>query len=520
MSIPVVLVLSVLALLAGAGVGIFWQKRSEQRRIGSSQSQAEKLLKSAKGEAESISRNAEIEAKEILFKAKGEAERESSQRIADLQKRQERLLKREENLERKGDLLTSKDTELEKRENGLVKREKDAEATAQKAQQALDKAKERLEELAAMSRDQARQILIEQTTDEAKKAAASQIKEIEEKTEQEARARSTTIIANAIQRFASEYVTERTVSVVQLPNEEMKGRIIGREGRNIRALEAATGVDLIIDDTPEAVILSSFHPVRREVARLALTRLIADGRIHPTRIEEVVRRCEGDVAASCKEAGEQAVFDLGLHRVHNELVKMLGQLSYRSSYAQNLLQHSIEVGYLTGIMAAELGLSVKKARRAGLFHDIGKAVDHEMEGSHAKVGADVARKYGESAQVVHAIAAHHDEVEPNSVLDFIVDAANRLSERRPGARKDRLQSYVQRLHDLEKICKSFEGVEKVHAIQAGREVRVVVESNSIDDKMAVLLSKDIARKVEVELAYPGQIKVCIIRETRASSVAR
>jgi len=518
-SAAVVAVVSLLALVAGVLAGIFFQRRAERRRVGSAQSQSEKLVKSATAEAESLQRNSELEAKEILFRAKSEAERESRERVSELQKRQERLLKREENLERKGDLLANKEKDLEKKERDLTKREKTAEDNARKAQEQLEGASKRLEDMAAMTREQARDLLVKQTTDEAKQLAAAEVKEIEEETEREARERATTIIAGAVQRFASEYVTERTVAVVNLPNDEMKGRIIGREGRNIRALEAATGVDLIIDDTPEAVIISCFHPMRREIARLALTRLIADGRIHPSRIEEVARRCEEEVEAGCREAGEQAVFDLGLHRLHAELVKMLGQLQFRSSYAQNLLLHSSEVGYLAGLMASELGLNVKQARRAGLLHDIGKAVDHEVEGSHARIGADLARKYGEKKPVVNAILAHHGEVAPTSALDAIVDAANRLSAQRPGARRERLQTYVQRLHDLEKICTSFKGVDKAYAIQAGREVRVIVDSKSIDDKMAVLVSKDIARKVESELAYPGQIRVCVIRETRSSSVA-
>ncbi len=519
MTVTVVVIVSLLALVAGVLAGIFFQRRTERRRLGTAHSQAAKMLKSATAEAESLQRNSDLEAKEILFRAKSEAERESRERVSELQKRQERLLKREENLERKGDLLANKEKDLQKKDEDVSKREKTAEANAQQAQDLLQGANKRLEKMAAMTREQARDLLVEQTTEEAKKVAASQIKEIEEKTAQEARSRSITIIANAVQRFASEYVTERTVAVVNLQNDEMKGRIIGREGRNIRALEAATGVDLIIDDTPEAVIISCFHPLRREVARIALTRLIADGRIHPSRIEEVTRRCEEEVEAGCRKSGEQVVYDLGLHRVHAELVKLLGQLQFRSSYAQNLLLHSSEVGYLAGLMASELGLDVKLARRAGLLHDIGKAVDHEVDGSHARIGADLARKYGEKAKVVHAILAHHAEEQPTSAIDAIVDAANQLSEQRPGARRERLQTYVQRLHDLEKICLTFKGVDKAYAIQAGREVRVIVDSKSIDDQMAVMVSKDIARKVEAELAYADQIKVCVIRETRTSSLA-
>lgn len=520
MSTLVAITIALLALLVGVGVGILLHRRNEAKRLGSAQSQADKLLKTAQSDTANLKRNAEIEAKEILFRAKSEAERETRDRITDLQKQQERLLKREENLERKGDLLTNKEGEVAQKEAHLAKREQAAETSARQSQELLARATAKLEELASMSREQARQLLVEQMTDEAKVKAAEQIKKIEEDTENEARQKAITIIATAVQRFASEYVSERTVAVVQLPNDDMKGRIIGREGRNIRALEAATGVDVIIDDTPEAVILSCFDPVRREVARLSLARLITDGRIHPTRIEEVVRRCEDEVQAGCKETGEQAVFDLGLHRVHPELVKMLGQLRFRASYSQNLLQHSIEVGYLAGIMASELGVGVKQARRAGLLHDIGKAIDHEVEGSHAKVGADVAKKHGESAKVVHAIATHHGEEPPTNVLDQIVDAANRLSAQRPGARRERLHSYVQRLHDLERICKTFDGVDRVYAIQAGREVRIIVDNGTIRDEQAIMLSKEIARKVEEELTYPGQIKVCVIRETRSSATAK
>jgi ribonucrease Y len=520
LSTAVTIILSLLALAGGIAVGVFLHKRGEQRRIGTAQSQAEKLLKAASTEAESIRRTTEIESKEILFKAKSEAEHETRDRITEIQKQQERLLKREENLERKADLLGTKESDLSRKEQDLARREKAAESSARQSVEILAKAQKKLEELASMTRDQAKELLVQQVIDEAKQIAATQIKEIEEATEKEARERSSTIVASAIQRFASEYVTERTVSVVQLPNDDMKGRIIGREGRNIRALEAATGVDLIIDDTPEAVILSCFNPVRREVAKLSLMRLIADGRIHPSRIEDVVKRCEEEVEAGCKEAGEQAVFDLGLHRVHPELIRLIGQFKYRSSYAQNLLQHSVEVGYLAGLMAAEIGQSVKQARRAGLLHDIGKAVGHEQEGSHAKVGAELARKYGEAPRVVHAIAAHHGEEPMTGVIDFLVDAANRLSAQRPGARKERLQAFVQRLSDLEAIGKSFKGVDRVFAIQAGREVRILVESESIDDKMAILLSKDIAKKVEAELTYPGQIRICVVRETRSSSMAR
>jgi ribonuclease Y len=354
----------------------------------------------------------------------------------------------------------------------------------------------------------------------ARAQAAEEIKGIEEAAREEAGAKAKQIIATAIQRYASEFVGERTVSVVPLPSDDMKGRLIGREGRNIRALEAAAGIDLIIDDTSEVITVSCFNPVRREIARLAIQKLVADGRIHPTRIEEVVRSCTAEVEQLCKEAGEQAVFDLGLHRVHPELIRHLGRLRYRQSYTQNLLQHSIEVGFLAGLMAAEVGLPVKPARRAGLLHDIGKAVDHEQEGAHAEVGAQLARKYGESPRVCQAIAAHHGTPAPQSVLDHIVDAANQLSAARPGARRELLASYVKRLHDLEKLCSGYTGVTQAFALQAGREVRIMVENDKVDDAQALMLSQEIARKIENEATYAGQVRVVVIRETRASEYAR
>jgi ribonuclease Y len=377
-----------------------------------------------------------------------------------------------------------------------------------------------LEKIAGLSAAEAKARLFEEVRDEARRAAADEVRKIEEAARAEADEKSRMVISAAVQRYASEYVAERTVATVPLPSDEMKGRIIGREGRNVRALEAATGVDLIIDDTPEAVVISCFNPVRREIARVALTRLIADGRIHPTRIEEMVEKATSEIEQQCKEAGEQAAFDLGLPRLHPELTRLVGTLKFRSSNAQNLLQHSIEVGFLAGAMAAELDLPVKTARRAGLLHDIGKAIEQEAEGSHAAVGAATARKYGEPPRVVQAIAAHHGEVPPVDVLDHLVDAANVLSGQRPGARREMLESYVQRLTDLERVATSFPGVERAFAIQAGREVRVIVENSRVSDQEARLLSKEIARKVEAELAYPGQVRVSVIRETRATDYAK
>lgn len=520
MSTITVIALAAICVLVGGAIGYLASRRREQNGAGSPEQQGRQLGEQAEKEADTIRRHAELEAKELLLKAKTEAEGRAEEQLRELTAQRDRQLAREESLGEREDELRERERQLARKEQELEQREQTAEATARTASEMHAKAQGRLEQVARMSTDQAREQLIEQMRDKAREDAATEIKRIEDETEQLARQRATTIIANAIQRYASEYVGERTVSVVQLPNDEMKGRIIGREGRNIRALEAATGVDLIIDDTPEAVILSCFNAVRREVARLALTRLIADGRIHPSRIEEVVKRCEGEVAAGCKEAGEQAVFDLGLNRVHPKLVALLGELKFRSSHAQNVLQHSVEVGYVAGVIASELGLPVKQARRAGLLHDVGKAAPHELEGSHAAVGAQLAKKYGENPKIVHAIAAHHGEVEQQTVLAHIVDAANRLSGQRPGARRDRLASFIQRLHDLEKLCEGYAGVERAFAIQAGREVRVIVHNDQVDDATALLLSKDIARQVEDELAYPGQIRVAVIREARASDVAR
>ena len=386
-----------------------------------------------------------------------------------------------------------------------------------------DKIKEKiaeLEKISGMTSTEAKNILISSITEEAKHESAKAIKRIEDETREIADKKAKEIIATAIQRYAGDYVAEKSISSVQLPSDEMKGRIIGREGRNIRALEAATGVDLIIDETPEAVILSSFNPIKREIAKLSLERLIADGRIHPARIEEIVVKVEEELNQTMKEAGEQATFDVGIHGVHPELLKLLGRLKYRTSYSQNVYNHSIEVAFLCGIMASELNINVKQAKRAGLLHDIGKAVDHEVEGSHAIIGADLAKKFGESPKVVHAIAAHHFDEEPNSVLAVLVSAADALSAARPGARKEMFETYVKRLEDLESIANSFSGVAKSYVIQAGREIRAIVQSQKISDEDSVVLSKDIAKKIENTMQYPGQIKVTVIRETRATEFAK
>jgi ribonuclease Y len=511
------IVLCLAALVIGVVVGMMMFGKQQS---AVPEAERTRLVEAARAEAAEVKRAAQLEAKELALTAQAEAADEHKARRGELQKSEEALRRREEELAKKSGTLQGREAEFEKKEKTVAGREQAAEATARRAAELLDESKQKLEKLAGMSADDARKELMSQVVDDAKKSAAAEVKKIEDGAKAEAEERSKRILGTAIQRYAGEYVSERTVSVVPLPSDDLKGRIIGREGRNIRALEAATGIDLIIDDTPEAVIISCFNPLRREIAKLALTRLIADGRIHPTRIEEVVVKCTDEIEAQCKDAGEQAVFDLGLHKMHPELVRAIGRLRYRSSYAQNLLQHSIEVGLLAGIMAGELGLNVKVARRAGLLHDIGKSVDQEVEGSHAAVGAQLARKFNESPQVVAAIAEHHGEEPHSSVLSHIVDAANVLSGQRPGARQELLASYVQRLGDLEKLAESFAGVQKAYAILAGREVRVIVENAQVSDDQAMMLAKDIAKRIENEATYPGQVRVAVIRETRSTDYAK
>jgi ribonuclease Y len=509
---PMLVALFVVALLLGRALRppAVPQTEEEKRRI----------VEAARVEAESLKQQAALEAKELAEKARAEVDGGLRARQADLDRRAADLTGKERDLERRQKALERQGEDLARVEKQLTSREGATEAAARAAAQQAAEARARLERIAGLSAAEARAQLADEVRDDARRAAADEVKRIEDAARVEAEEKSKMIVSAAIQRYAGEYVTERTVATVPLPSDDMKGRIIGREGRNIRALEAATGIDLIIDDTPEAVVISCFNPVRREIARIALTRLIADGRIHPTRIEEMVEKATREVEQQCKDAGEQAAFDLGLGRLHPELVRLLGKLKFRASNAQNLLQHSIEVGFFAGAMAAELGLPVKTARRAGLLHDIGKAIDQEAEGSHAAIGAGMARKFGEPPRVCHAIEAHHGEVAPTDVLDHLVDAANVLSGQRPGARREMLESYVQRLADLERVAGSFPGVEKVFAIQAGREVRVIVENSRVTDQQARLLSKDIARKVEAELSYPGQVRVAVIRETRATDYAK
>lgn len=516
----VMVLLFIVSIAAGAGVGIYIYQQLQKQRFQEIEAQAQEVIARAKKEAETIKKEAILQAKDTLIQMKAEFERETKETRKELQNLEKRLVQKEENLERKSDLLEAREKELIKRERELERLAREIDQKNEEYDNLIREQKALLESIAKMTTQEAKNMLIESIREEARRDAALIIKKIESEAKEIADKKAREIIALAIQRYAGEYVTEKTVSVVTLPNEEMKGRIIGREGRNIRALEAITGVDLIIDDTPEAVILSAFNPVRREVARIALERLISDGRIHPARIEEVVGKVTEEIEQSIREAGEQAAFDVGVHGLHPELLRLLGKLKYRTSYAQNVLEHSLEVAFLCGIMAAELGLDQKEAKRAGLLHDIGKAVDHELEGPHALIGAELARRYGESETIVEAIASHHDDVTPESILAVLVQAADALSGARPGARKELLETYIKRLETLERIAMEFPGVSKAYAIQAGRELRVIVESQMVDDASVVLLSRDIAKKIESEMTYPGQIKVTVIREIRAVEYAR
>lgn len=519
----------VIALVLGLGAGVFFGTRMGKAKggapgdTGASEAEAAKVRAAAKAEVEAIKQAAEVEGKEAARKRKSELDDELKQRRSELHKREETLGQKEREIEKQRKDAERRAGELEKKEKSVDGKIRSADVSVEKAEAAQAEARKQLEQIAGLSADDARKKLEEAVRGQALQSAAVEIKRIEDDATKEATARAKTIVATAIQRFASEFVHERTVATIPLPSDDLKGRLIGREGRNVRALEAATGIDLIIDDTAESITISCFNPVRREIARIAITALVADGRIHPTRIEEVVRKAEKEVDKVCKEAGEQAVFDLGLHRVHPELVKHLGRLKFRQSYAQNVLLHSIEVGYLAGLIAAELDFNVKLARRAGLLHDIGKAVDHEQEGGHAEVGAQLARKHGESPKVCQAIAAHHGDdtgVKPAALLDHIVAAANSLSAARPGARREQLASYIKRLDDLEAICRRFSGVERAYALQAGREIRVMVMNDQVDDAQAIVMSKEIARTIETEATYPGQVRVVVVRETRASDYAR
>lgn len=514
------MIVSVLvAFVLGSGLSFWIKGRIQSQKLKAADDEAGRIVEEARRNADSLLKEANIEAKDRLFVMKSEFDGETKETRNELKKRERRLIQKEENLDQKSGEQEKKEKDLGHRERNLSNKENQLQKSQEHYNGLIDEQKQQLERISTLTAEQAKDLLLRAMENEARYEGAKMIKRIENEAREEADKKAKMIMSTAIQRYAGDYVAERTVSVVQLPSEEMKGRIIGREGRNIRALEAATGIDLIIDDTPEAVILSGFNPVRREVARQSLGRLISDGRIHPARIEDVVKKVTKELDGVIKEAGEQAAFDLGVHGINQELVKYLGRLKYRTSYAQNVLQHSIEVGFLCGTMAAELGLKEKLARRMGLLHDIGKAIDHEVEGPHAVIGSKLIKKFGESDDVVHAVGAHHEDVPPTSVYDLLVQAADSLSGARPGARKELLENYIKRLEDLEGIANSMGGVDNSYAIQAGRELRVIVESGKVTDEDAVLMSRDIVKKIEESMTFPGQIKVTVIREMRAIEYA-
>ena len=506
--------------LLGLLVGFYLRKRVAETNENNIKLQSKQIIENAITEAEQLKKEALLQSKEAAFQVKQALEEELRAEREELKDEQRQLKKRRDSLKREWDSFDRKQNEILQMERKLGQMELDWQEKHRVVDELTNARRYELAKLAGITPEEAKKMLMDSMESEARMDAAKRLAKIENELRVEADRKGKNILALAISRYAGDYVADRTVSMVPLPNDEMKGRIIGREGRNIRAIEAATGIDIIIDDTPEAVILSGFNPVRREVARQALLQLINDGRIHPGRIEEVVEKVTKDLEITMREAGEQATFDVGAHGVHVEIINLLGRLKYRTSYGQNVLQHSLEVSFLCGIMASELGVDVKMAKRAGLLHDIGKAVDHEVEGSHAIIGRDLAKKYGEPDEVVYAIGAHHEEQPPQSVIDILVQSADALSGARPGARREMLQSYFKRLEDLEAIANDFKGVDKSYAIQAGRDLRIIVDSNRVKDEEALVLSQDIARAIESKLTYPGQIRVTVIRETRAVEYAR
>ena len=502
-------------------LSVVWMRRKQQRtEVELAENTAARIIEEAKKDAGAIKKEAEIQVKDNLIKEKMDFEKEVRETRREFQAFEKRLVSKEEGLDKRIDSVDKRDSDLGRREAAIKSRERSIDDKSAECDRQVDEARKQLEQVAGMTREEAKKNLIDQMVEEAKHESAKRIRVVEEEAKEEAVRKSQKIIALAIERLAGDFVAERSVTVVPLPNDELKGKIIGREGRNIRALEAATGIDLIVDDTPETVVISGHNPIRREIARLSLEKLISDGRIHPGRIEEIVRKSEQELEEAIREAGQKAIFDVGIHGVHPEIVKLLGRLKYRYSYAQNVLLHSIEAAFICGMMASELGLNEKQARRAALLHDIGKAVDHEVEGSHAIIGAELARKYGESPKIVNAIAAHHEDVKAETILAPLVDAADALSGARPGARREMMESYVRRLEELERITNSFKGVEKSYAVQAGREIRIMVQHDIVSDDEASRMAREVARKIENEMTYPGQIKVTVIREVRSVDYAK
>ena len=510
-------VIDIISILLGIAVGIiagyFVRKNIYESKIGQANSEADRIIKQAEDDSKRIHKEKLLEAQEEIHKLRTESERENKERRSDLQKFERRVIQKEEILDKKLQNLEQKETSLGDKLKNVAKKEEEIEAI--KTQQL-----EKLESISGITSDKAKEIILTNAERDVRREMSIMIKEIESQAKEEAEKKSREIIGYAIQKCAADHVAETTVTVVNLPNDEMKGRIIGREGRNIRTLETLTGIDLIIDDTPVAVILSGFDPIRREVARIALEKLIADGRIHPARIEEMVDKARKEVENIIKEYGEQAAFETGVHGLHPELVKLLGRLNYRTSYGQNVLKHSIEVAHIAGIMAAEIGADIRLAKRAGLLHDIGKAVDHEMEGTHVEIGMDLLKRYKESKEVIHAMSTHHGDYEPQTIEAVLVTAADAISAARPGARRETLEAYIRRLEKLEEIANSYEGVDKSFAIQAGREIRIMVKPENVSDEDIHLLARDMTKRIEDELEYPGQIKVSIIRETRAIEYAK
>ncbi|MCQ4638090.1 ribonuclease Y [Anaerovorax odorimutans] len=512
-NIVIPIVVGIITLLLGILIGYIIRKTVGEKAIGSAEQKAKNLILDAENRSETIRKEYILEAKEEAHKLRSDADREIRERRSEISKSERRLIQKEESIDRKLENIEKKEESITSKEQSIISKQKELDHV-------LERQMEELEKISGYSVEEAKAILLENTEKEIRYEASVMIKDIEAKAKEEADKKAKEIITGAIQRCAADHVAESTVSVVPLPNDEMKGRIIGREGRNIRAIETLTGIDLIIDDTPEAVILSGFDPVRREVARLSLEKLIVDGRIHPARIEEMVKKSEREVNAIIKEEGEQATFEVGIHNLHPELVKLLGRLKYRTSYGQNVLKHSIEVAHLAGLMAGELGLDITLAKRAGLLHDIGKAIDHEKEGTHVDLGIEVLKKYKESEAVINGMAAHHGDYEPKSMEAVLIAAADALSAARPGARRETLETYIKRLEKLEDIANTTPGVDKSFAIQAGREIRIIAKPDEVTDESIIFLARDISKKIESELEYPGQIKVNVVRETRAIDYAK